>query len=41
MWPYLSVEGLALRGGCVGIGGDGGAGVDIIGVNVVADTAAH
>lgn len=41
MWVYLRVETLALCCGCVGVGGDGGAGVDVICVDVVADAAAH
>lgn len=38
---YLRAEGLALRGGRVGVGRDGRAGVDVICVDVVADAAAH
>lgn len=38
---HLCVEGLALCCGRVGIGGDGGAGVDVICVDVVANAAAY
>lgn len=38
---YLCVEAFALSCRCVGVGGDGGTGVDVICVDVVADAAAH
>lgn len=41
MKSYLGVEALAFRSGCVCVGGDGGAGVDVICVDVVADATAH
>lgn len=37
----LSAEGLALCGRCVGVGADGGAGVDVICVDGVTDATAH
>lgn len=41
MQSYLCVEALALCSGCVGVGGDGGAGVDVICVDVVTNATAH
>lgn len=41
VWSYLGTEALALCSGGVGVGRDGGAGVDVICVDVVADPTAH
>lgn len=41
MFYYLCAEALALCSRRVGIGGDGGAGVDVICVDVVANATAH
>lgn len=38
--PYLRSENLALRGRSVGVRGDGGASVDVVRVDVVADATA-
>lgn len=37
--PYLHIQVFARGGGCVGVGTDGGAGVDVIGAEVVYGVA--